>query len=141
MTDFHNLVENMNGDNYDYRERPLEILAAMKPAPNVRWTQCDLDETVAHIFKHVDDCLRNLLPAIATFIESRVAPLRQRIDELEHKTENFKYVGVYESGEVYREGNFCTHQGSLWHCLTDTSSPPGTDATWQLCCKRGKDAR
>ena len=145
MSDFHDLVQNMNGTGHDRlsREEQLEILAAMdKPSPQISWTQKDLDETVQHIFKHVDDLLKNnLLPAIGRFVKSQVEPLKARIAELERKTENFKYVGVYERGNVYHEENFCTHGGSLWHCESDTSSIPGTDSSWVLCCKRGKDAR
>ena len=98
-------------------------------------------KTVQHVFKHVDDRFKTLMPAIGKFVESRMAPLRQRIAELEAKTENFRYVGVYETGNDYHAGNFVTHSGSLWHCQADTSSTPGTDATWTLCVKRGKNGR
>lgn len=91
---------------------------------------------------HDDDWFRNtFLPTIGRYVESRVKPLRQRVDELERKTKNWEYRGVFESGEAYYENNFTTHHGSLWICQRDTSSIPGTDDTWQLCTKRGKDAR
>jgi hypothetical protein len=146
MSDFGELVKTINGIDHEprlTREQQLEILAAInKPAPNVRWTQKDLDETVQHIYQQMHTIIiKNVLPAVGKFVEMQVKPLRERIDELEHKTENFKYVGVYESGNVYRLGNFCTHNGSLWHCECDTTAAPGTDNTWQMCVKRGKDAR
>ena len=145
MTDFGDLVQDMNGNSHERltREMSLEILSALsEPALQIKWTQKDLDETVQHIFRNVDDHLKNnLIPTIARFVKAHTDSLRARIDALEHKTENWKYVGVFESGNAYREGNFCTHAGSLWHCECDTSSVPGTDLSWVLCCKRGKDAR
>jgi len=85
---------------------------------------------------------KTFLPTIGRYVESRVKPLRQRIEELENKTKHWEYRGTFESGETYYENNFVTHQGSLWVCrCNNTSAVPGTDATWQLCVKRGKDAR
>ena len=81
------------------------------------------------------------LPTIGKYIAAQVRPLQKRIEELENKTANWKYVGTFKSGEVYHAGNFCTFGGSLWHCQADTLAAPGTDETWQLCVKRGKDAR
>jgi hypothetical protein len=156
MTDFGELVEGIqhkaNGDGHDRltREEQLEILAAMsKPAPQISWTQKDLNETCEHIFKHVDDRFKTLLPAIGKFVESRVqfqrqhiVELERRIDEMEHRTEHFRYVGVWESGEQYRLGNFVTHDGSVWHCNAETQSKPGTDAAaWTLTVKHGNDFR
>jgi hypothetical protein len=85
---------------------------------------------------------KELLPTIARFISAQVRPLRQRIEELENKTKHWEYRGTFESGETYYENNFVTHQGSLWACrCNNTSAVPGTDATWQLCVKRGRAAR
>jgi hypothetical protein len=118
---------NINGDNFDplAREKSLAILAAMtKQTPDDDW------------FRKV------FLPTIARFVESRVQPLRQRIDELENMQREFCYRGVWAVGS-YKRGNFVTHDGSLWHCDADnTDTKPGTDpGAWTLCCKRGKDAR
>ena len=82
-----------------------------------------------------------LLPTIGRFVSAQVRPLQKRIEELENKTANWKYVGTFKSGDVYHAGNFCTFSGSLWHCQSSTIATPGTDETWQLCCKRGKDSR
>jgi hypothetical protein len=116
---------NVNGHERLTREQSLQILAAMtKPASEDDW------------FK------KTFLPTMARFIESRVQPLRQRIDELENAQREFCYCGVWATGS-YKRGNFVTHDGSLWHCDADnTDTKPGTDASaWTLCVKRGKDAR
>ena len=146
MTDFNELVKHINGgaphEPRLSREQQLEILAAMnKPDPQISWTQRDLDETLAHVFSHVDGGFKNLLAAVGRYVKAQIEPLHRRIDELQAKQANWKYRGTFETGADYREGNFTTFQGSLWVCLADTFSEPGTDATWQLCCKRGKNAR
>ena len=92
-------------------------------------------------YAKVPDWMRTMLQTIGRYVHAQTKPLQRRIEDLERRTENWKYVGTFKSGEVYRVGNFCTHAGSLWHCECDTSSVPGTDLSWVLCCKRGKDAR
>jgi hypothetical protein len=66
--------------------------------------------------------------------------LEARVADLESRVVNFRYCGVWKAGE-YRQGNFATHDGSVFHANVDTKSKPGTDATWTLACKRGKDGR
>ena len=57
---------------------------------------------------HDDDWFRNtFLPTIGRYVESRVKPLRQRIDELERKTKNWEYRGVFEIRQCLLRGNFC----------------------------------
>ena len=91
---------------------------------------------------HDDDWFRKvLLPTIGRYVHAQVRPLQRRIEELESQTKNWEYRDVFESGEVYYENNFVTHQGSLWVCKRSTVTKPGTDSSWVLCCKRGKDAR
>ena|SRR5436190_3044545 len=84
---------------------------------------------------------KELLPTIGRFVSAQVKPLQRRIEDLERKIENWKYVGVYESGVTYLAGNFATHDGSLFHCQRDTCTPPGTTDEWQLCCKRGRNGK
>ena len=74
-------------------------------------------------------------------VAQEFAPLRAKIMELETRIQNFTYCGVYESGRNYDRGNFCTHDGSMWHANCATASKPGIDAAWSLCVKRGKNAR
>lgn len=65
--------------------------------------------------------------------------LEARIKALEDRPA-LKYLGVWKEG-AYREGDFVTDHGSLWHCHSATHMRPGTSNAWQLAVKRGKDAR
>jgi hypothetical protein len=39
-------------------------------------------------------------------------------------------------------GDFCTHEGSLWHCNVSTiGTRPSDTRDWQLAVKRGRDAQ
>ena len=50
-----------------------------------------------------------------------------------------EYKGVWSDGEGYREGNFATWDGSVWHCnTTGTKQRPGTGPDWQLEVKKGR---
>jgi hypothetical protein len=51
------------------------------------------------------------------------------------------YQGVYERGTVYRMGQGVTWDGILWVANEDTKSTPGSDGTWTLAVKRGRDGR
>jgi hypothetical protein len=70
---------------------------------------------------------------------SVIEQLFHRIDQLE-KRPQLKYVGVWQDGVGYLEGECCTHQGSMWYAHTSTKAKPGTSHDWQLCVKKGKDA-
>jgi hypothetical protein len=82
-----------------------------------------------------------LFGAIGQFIADELKERDQRIAALEAKMANWKYCGVWAEGQQYEIGNFVTHGGSLFTCLWSTQGEPGTVDAWQLCCKRGKDAR
>ncbi len=66
--------------------------------------------------------------------------LEARIRALEERPV-MRYCGVWSADDHYAEGEFCTHAGSLWACREKTRSRPGTDDTWQLAAKKGRDAR
>lgn len=51
------------------------------------------------------------------------------------------YAGVYTPGTKYMRGMLTTYGGALWHAQVATSSRPGTDDTWRLCVKAGRDGR
>lgn len=87
--------------------------------------------------------LRNFAEAVGRNVKERILretqPLEARIKALEEQT--FEYRGVHVAGLTYRKGEFVTHQGSLWHTNCTTNSRPGTDNTYTLCCKAGRDLR
>lgn len=69
--------------------------------------------------------------------------LRRRVADLEAKIESMpavSYAGSYREGESYKRGMLVTHDGSLWHAQTETTSKP-PDSTWRLCVRKGRDAR
>ena len=64
--------------------------------------------------------------------------LSARIHTLEKAP--FAYAGTYESGKAYGKNELVTFDGSMWIALKQTARRPGGD-DWQLCVKRGRDAR
>lgn len=46
------------------------------------------------------------------------------------------YRGVWEEGE-FTKGDLVTHEGGMWHAMTDTKTKPGTSPDWKLAVKRG----
>jgi hypothetical protein len=91
-----------------------------------------------------DSQREEVLPrAIGKFVREQVAPLRERIEQLEQTLGEFGYRGVWQEGIVYRAGNFVTLGGSLWHCnVEQTTLRPTTDnSDWSLAVKRGRDGK
>jgi hypothetical protein len=88
-----------------------------------------------------------MMAAIGTVLTEEVEPLRKRVeqlerklDELEFKQGQFHYCGTWSADQVYFEGNFCTHDGSLWHANRQTTQQPGNGSPdFTLVAKRGKD--
>lgn len=79
-----------------------------------------------------------LLHVIGRLLSPRLYALEQRVAEIERHP--FRYSGAWEAGS-YDKGEFASHRGSLWFCHEPTSSRPGTDETWQLCVKKGRDGK
>lgn len=81
--------------------------------------------------------------------EEVVAPLVEKLNELEDRIEQLeaggiKYCGTWQRAQDYRRGDTCTHAGSLWVALKEAPSgrEPGSDAAfWQLAVKRGRDGK
>jgi len=51
------------------------------------------------------------------------------------------YRGVFEADTKYRTGDAVTYDGSMWFARRDTTSRPGTDDSWTLAVKKGRDGR
>src|SRR5262245_64299066 len=52
-------------------------------------------------------------------IERAVAPLRERIAELEKG--GIRYMGTHQRAQEYKRGSMVTHDGSLWCAVTDVN--------------------
>lgn len=84
------------------------------------------DELNALVKAAVDEC-------VPQFVE-------QRITEFLKDWPKPEYRDVWKDGETYERGNFVTWGGSLFHCNeSGTKSKPGTDGSWTLAVKRGRD--
>jgi hypothetical protein len=70
-------------------------------------------------------------------VTEALRPLIARIEALEAC--RLEYTGVWEPKE-YRRGEVCTFDGSMWFCKATTRTQLPGDY-WQLCVKRGRDAR
>jgi hypothetical protein len=90
---------------------------------------------------------RVLAEAIGTAIgtmsreaEQRCAALEAQIAGLRSAMQEFSYKGAW-SERQYRAGNFVSMGGQVYHANADTTSRPGTDSTWTLAVKSGRDGR
>jgi hypothetical protein len=84
--------------------------------------------------------LDKLWDAIEENVKRTVEPLRKRIAELATRPASLEYCGVWRSG-AYQKNQCVTFDGSLWIALCNTPHKPGTDKSWQLCVKRGRDGK
>jgi hypothetical protein len=88
--------------------------------------------------------MRTLLETVGRYVNRKTKILEARIAEMESRLEQFTYAGVWQVSAKYQRGNFCSHDGSLWHCNVNSSCgvKPGSDPShWTLCVKRGKDGQ
>jgi hypothetical protein len=70
----------------------------------------------------------------------------RRIERLERETAELKaapltYRGVWKMRTTYAAGTAITYGGSMWVATEPTDSKPGSDDSWQLAVKRGRDAK
>src|SRR5262249_9640117 len=74
-------------------------------------------------------------------IERAVAPLRQRIAELEQR--GVEYRGTHQRAQEYKRGSLVTFEDALW-CAVTNAQPgeiPGKASAWQLCLRGPQAAR
>jgi hypothetical protein len=73
---------------------------------------------------------------IARF-RDRIAKLEARVEQLEACS--MRYVGVWQAGRWYSQGECVTLSGALWHCHTPTDrrAGEGSQSGWTLAVKRG----
>lgn len=70
-------------------------------------------------------------------VERELAPLRERIAELEAKgRDQMTFRGVFQRALAYRRGDCCVSDGALWYCIADSEGGEGkpgaaSSAKWQ----------
>ena len=81
----------------------------------------------------------NFMTETAKAAFREIEALEERIAKLEQTP--LKFVGTHERERMYKENELVVHDGSLWIALRTTQQTPGLGDGWQLCAKRGRDAR
>lgn len=107
-------------------------------------TKAELSEFMAKTLAPVFESILKRFARIeerAAETERRSAQRVQRLEERMAAASGLRYLGTHDPGEVYEPGDGVTCGGSLWVARSRTSSKPGTDATWQLAVKHGRDGR
>ncbi len=87
----------------------------------------------------IDDLIDGIGRVVAD-LGSQIVALEERVRTLEARP-TVKYLGVWDPGRQYDEGNMVTRSGSVWHCNEPTNSEPGASNAWVLACKRGRNGR
>lgn len=68
-----------------------------------------------------------------------IGTLKARVKELEANVssadKSMQYRGVWQRSQSYTKGDCSTHRSSLWFCVRETTSEPGTSSDWQLTAK------
>ena len=75
-----------------------------------------------------------IVKAIVSELRAVIAPLQQRIAELEARPMQ-KWAGVHVENTRYSEASLATRNGSLWVSTKETPTTPGSD--WVLIVKKG----
>jgi hypothetical protein len=95
----------------------------------------------AEIRKFAYDVLPKVLGTMMRESEQRCAALEAQITGLRSAMQESRFVGQWREHKSYKTGNFVTMGGQVFHANIDTNSRPGTDSTWMLVCKSGRDGR
>lgn len=67
--------------------------------------------------------------------------LEERVKALEAKP-TMRYCGIWKDEPAYAPGDVTTHDGSMWIAReANIACRPSTTGDWQLCVKKGRDAR
>jgi len=119
-----------------------------KKTANVEW----LDGVLAKLNRRVTKRILVLCHHLSDVIgEKGLAPLRDRIKALEKTVEEMKsaqtktladaFRGSWQPNTGYARGSLVVKDGGLWLSMADTTAKPGTDDSWRLVTKAGKDGR
>lgn len=61
--------------------------------------------------------------------------------EFSHKLPVVLDCGVWKDGAFYEHGDGVTYGGSFWIAQKNTDDKPGTNESWRLAVKKGRDAK
>lgn len=81
------------------------------------------------------------LDAIKIFVDGYLQDMQKEIGQIKDSVAHRSYKGIYVPGAKYLKENCVTRDGSIFIALQDTNSVPGTDDSWQLAVKRGRDGK
>ena len=123
------------------------------------FTVVDDEQTIAHLWDRFAKALLAapvgsalLMPLVGALLaihranaarQRRIEQLERRVTELAARPKGLLYAGVFDKANApYERDVAVTHSGSCWASTVEgATSVPGTDNQWQLCVKRGRDAR
>jgi hypothetical protein len=72
--------------------------------------------------------------------DAKIAAFEAKISGLQAAMQEFAYKGAWTERQ-YRTGNFVSMGGQVYHANADTTSRPGSDSSWTLAVKSGRDGR
>lgn len=105
---------------------------------------------------------QQLAEAVAEEIARVAVPIHQRLSAIEARLphiaavkalraeyenalallSNLRDAGVWNDVTAFKMNNLTSFKGSLWICRRDNRGVrPGTDDSWRLCVRAGKDGR
>ena len=87
------------------------------------------------------ELMGRVVAAIYQETDTKITALEAKIARLEAAMQEFKFVGQWQDFKTYKAGNFVSMGGQIYYANSDTKLRPGTDATWTLACKSGRDGR
>lgn len=78
---------------------------------------------------------KDIVEAVRGYVDRVVAPLEERIRELE--SGGIKFVGTWQRAATYHRGDVVTHDGSMWIALGKAHGikPGSSPDAWQLSVK------
>jgi hypothetical protein len=86
----------------------------------------------------------NDIAGVIAGIAPEIASLRLHIRTLEAKLAEIEarpgidYRGIWRENVTYTHGQFCTHQGAMWFANYANMDRPGSNDSWVLCVKSGR---
>src|SRR5262245_36862231 len=89
--------------------------------------------------QRVREIVRNELKTLPDWLAKAIGTV---IAEMVHDaTKEFRFIGTWEENKQYKRGNFVSLGGQVYHCNIGTTARPGTDSSWTLAVKSGRDGR